>query len=83
MQLLTKYGYNTESHHVETEDGYLLTLHRVIGKKNDPPTVVPLNKTVIFLQHGILASSADWVLMGPNKSLGNSKIVEFPSLFLL
>ncbi|KAJ8676398.1 hypothetical protein QAD02_012185 [Eretmocerus hayati] len=65
-QLARKYGYLAESHQVETEDGYLLTIHRVVGKESQP---VLRNRPAILLQHGILGSSADWVMLGPGHSL--------------
>ncbi|PSN29786.1 hypothetical protein C0J52_27185, partial [Blattella germanica] len=66
-ELIRKNGYPAESHIIETEDGYLLTLHRIPHGKHTPQ-----NKTLlpIFLQHGLLSSSADWLINGPNKSLG-------------
>ncbi|XP_043267207.1 lipase 3-like [Venturia canescens] len=66
LQLITKYGYTAELHHVRTEDGYLLSVHRITGGKRYPPG---RGKPVVFLQHGILSSSAVWILMGPSKSL--------------
>ncbi|XP_048511304.1 uncharacterized protein LOC105694084 [Athalia rosae] len=66
-ELIRKYGYETETHTVETEDGFILTVHRIAGGKKYPPGK---NKPAIILQHGILCSSADWVIMGPSKSLG-------------
>lgn len=44
---------------MQTDDGYILTLHRIPN----------FNKTVVFLQHGLLSSSADWLLLGPGKAL--------------
>lgn len=43
---------------METDDGYLLTMHRIPN----------FNKTVVFLQHGFLSSSADWVIIGRGKA---------------
>ena len=46
-----------------------MTLHRIpFGKyqKYDPPK----NQSVFFLQHGLLCSSADWVVNPVNESLG-------------
>lgn len=41
-------------------------MHRIpCGKKNCNGK----NKPVVFLMHGLLASSADWVLMGPHQGL--------------
>ncbi|KAL3266875.1 hypothetical protein HHI36_011027 [Cryptolaemus montrouzieri] len=63
-ELITKYGYPVEEHFVTTKDGYILRLHRI------PPIrkgIAPCNRT-IFLMHGLLMSSADWVLLGPEKA---------------
>lgn len=60
-QIIQKEGYSSEAHIISTEDGYLLTLHRIPGKFKSHPVLV---------QHGLLSSSADWVLSGPKKSLG-------------
>ncbi|XP_011296940.1 lipase 3 isoform X2 [Fopius arisanus] len=65
-QLISKYGYSVETHWVKTEDGYLLALHRIPGGKKYPAKP---GKPVVLLQHGILASSAIWVLAGPSKGL--------------
>lgn len=55
-QIIRRHGYNAESHTIITEDGYILTLHRIPGSKNGTKGGQP-----VFLQHGLLASSADWV----------------------
>nr|XP_022911984.1 lipase 3-like [Onthophagus taurus] len=42
-------------------------MHRIpYGLKSGPAE----NKPVVFVMHGLLSSSADWVNMGPEKSLG-------------
>ncbi|XP_068082718.1 gastric triacylglycerol lipase isoform X2 [Anabrus simplex] len=67
VELIAKYGYPAESHTVVSEDGYILTLHRIpFGKKSPGKT----KRQPVFLQHGIVSSSVDWVIMGPEKSLG-------------
>nr|XP_034176014.1 lipase 3-like [Osmia lignaria] len=60
VQMIRKEGYPAEAHVVLTEDGYLLTMHRIPGKPGSP---------AIFLQHGLLGSSADWVILGKGKAL--------------
>uniref|UniRef100_A0A182TAR7 Lipase n=1 Tax=Anopheles maculatus TaxID=74869 RepID=A0A182TAR7_9DIPT len=64
--LLRKYGYPAEEHIVETDDGYLLGVHRCPGSPLSPPAP---GKPVVLLQHGMLSSSADYILMGPDTSL--------------
>lgn len=66
-QLLVMNGYPAEAHTVMTQDGYILTIHRIPYSKN-ASTKTPFRKTVL-LHHGLLGSSADWVLAGPNKAL--------------
>lgn len=58
--LLRKYGYPVEVHHVQTMDGYILEMHRIVREKSIP----------VLLVHGLLDSSATWVMMGPDKGLG-------------
>ncbi|XP_031838473.1 lipase 3 [Nomia melanderi] len=60
LEMITEEGYPAEAHTVETEDGYLLTMHRIRGNPGSP---------AIFLQHGVLGSSADWVILGKGKAL--------------
>ncbi|XP_050303083.1 lipase 3-like [Anthonomus grandis grandis] len=63
--LAESYGYTIETHTVTTSDGYILTLHRIpSGRATEKK-----NGRVAFLQHGILCSSADWIVMGPENSL--------------
>lgn len=56
---IEKNGYHAETHEIVTEDGYILTLHRIpkLGLSASPP--------VVFVQHGISGSSDNWVLGGP------------------
>ena len=55
-----------EEHLVTTADGYILKVIRVPGSESNPPAS---GKKVVFLQHGLLCSSADWVVLGPGKSI--------------
>lgn len=65
-QIIKRHGYPSESHVCVTDDGYLLKLHRIPGTKNGKQGDQP-----VLLQHGLLGSSADWILNG-NNSLGNN-----------
>ncbi|KAG8279780.1 hypothetical protein J6590_097309 [Homalodisca vitripennis] len=51
-------GVNISRHEVRTTDGYWLTLHRVGDSKGTP----------VLLVHGLLASSDQWLLLGPSES---------------
>ncbi|XP_049877244.1 lipase 3-like [Pectinophora gossypiella] len=57
-ELIQKYGYKFQRHQVVTEDGYVLTLFRI-----------PSNGSVVFLMHGLIASSDDFVTAGPESGL--------------
>ncbi|KFM74947.1 Gastric triacylglycerol lipase, partial [Stegodyphus mimosarum] len=65
--LISSKGYPVEDHYVQTKDGFILSMQRIPhGKvnKNTGP------KDVVFLQHGLLSASSDWVINFPNQSLG-------------
>nr|CAD2191363.1 unnamed protein product [Meloidogyne enterolobii] len=66
-EIIEYYGYKCEIHKVLTEDEYILEMHRIPFGRN----FNGINKKpVIFLQHGLLASSADWITNLPYQSLG-------------
>lgn len=58
-----KAGYKCEAHEAETDDGYIITIHRIL--KNPK---LPL-KAAAFFQHGLLETSASFLRTGPGKSL--------------
>ncbi|XP_077292438.1 lipase 3-like [Arctopsyche grandis] len=63
--LITKYGFPVEVHEVKTDDEYILTMHRIPEGKTNKGGVRP----PVFLQHGVLMSSDDWIINGPEKAL--------------
>eukprot|EP01136_Pigoraptor_vietnamica_P039712 Opistho-1_new@10811 len=64
-QLIAARGYPVETHTVQTEDGYLLTTFRIPhGKDSTLP-----RRGAVLLAHGILDSSATWVLNSATDSL--------------
>ena len=70
LELIVEHGYPGEEHQVATADGYLLTLHRMphgrAGAGDDP-------RPAVLLQHGLLASSSDWLMQPPLRSLGTDR----------
>jgi len=66
VELIQSYGYPVEVHDVITEDGYILTLHRIppLFSSNNSDT----KRTPVFLGHCMTGSSAIWVLE-PSQSL--------------
>jgi hypothetical protein len=72
-ELIEKYGYPMELHTVTTEDGYILEMHRIPhGRDRDNS---PGPRPVVFLMHGLLSSSADWVVTGPGCAFGNFLLI--------
>lgn len=71
--LISKYGYPAESHRVVTKDGYALTMHRIPFGKNEflsPEEIKVQKRPAVFLQHGLFASSFEWMMNQPSKLLG-------------
>jgi len=71
---VSKYGYNGELHEVVTDDGYILELHRITGRTNVNSQV---QKPVALVMHGLMCSSACWVVTGPEKGLGKESAFLF------
>ncbi|XP_055600174.1 lipase 1-like [Uranotaenia lowii] len=65
-ELLALDEYQGEPYRVVTEDGYVLKIYQIW--KNERP-IGNSTREVILLQHGILNTSADWLVLGPGKSL--------------
>ncbi|XP_060526854.1 lipase member K-like isoform X2 [Cylas formicarius] len=63
-QIIRRHGYPSESHVIESEDGYLTKVHRIPGTKQGNTGGQP-----IFLQHGLLGSSIDWIVNDGNNAL--------------
>ena len=62
------HGYPAQTYEVTTDDGYILTMHRIAhGRSNAGDNFV---RPVVFLQHGFLGSSIDFVIQHHSKSLG-------------
>ncbi|KAG5869353.1 hypothetical protein JTB14_013646 [Gonioctena quinquepunctata] len=49
--------YPVERHEVQTEDGYMLTLHRISSGRNSPDNHT--NKNPVLLQHGLMDNGYD------------------------
>ncbi|KAJ3658395.1 hypothetical protein Zmor_010135 [Zophobas morio] len=64
--MIENHGYVGETHQIITDDGYILTYYRIPHGINDDGTT---QKPAALLVHGVTASSADFVAMGPDRSL--------------
>jgi len=68
IDIIRCHGYPAKAYEVTTEDGYILTLHRIEhGKANAGDDFW---RPIVFLQHDFLGSSADFVIQHHSKSLG-------------
>ncbi|XP_022112190.1 gastric triacylglycerol lipase-like [Acanthaster planci] len=80
-ELITSKGYPCEEHYVTTADGFILGLQRIPHGRNETADPLPLtNQTanatnqetkkrpVVFLQHGLLCSSTNWLTNLANES---------------
>jgi len=68
-EMITDQGFECESHQYTTEDGYINTLHRILPRPNKV-TSSSKKSRVVFLQHGLLGTSSDYVMGSTNNSLG-------------
>lgn len=68
MNIIHNDGYPAERHTVFTEDNYVLGIHRIPPKKE-------ATKTVLIV-HGLVNSGVDYVMFGPQYSLGKICISE-------
>lgn len=60
-------GFPVEIHDVTTEDGYVLTMHRIPYGRSGPTTE---RRPVVFLMHGIMSASSHFVSLGADHSIG-------------
>ncbi|XP_044249359.1 lipase 3-like [Drosophila takahashii] len=67
--LILNHNYPVKEHTVHTPDDYILTIYRIptTPKRNHQNQTA--EKPVVFLQHGILCASDDWIINGPETSL--------------
>ncbi|KAK8733259.1 hypothetical protein OTU49_006552, partial [Cherax quadricarinatus] len=65
-ELIEAMGYPVEIHHVTTEDGYILELHRIPYGAEDQPSE---GRPVAYLEHCLLCSSSDYIMNDPDKAL--------------
>ncbi|XP_015126109.1 lipase 3 [Diachasma alloeum] len=66
IELVSQAGYEAEEHDVTTEDGYILSVHRITS---GPKAPAANGKPAVLLLHGLLAASDVWVLRGAGRDL--------------
>lgn len=69
-EVLETYNYPYETHHVTTQDGYILTVYRVTGSPNtDVGRQNGTIKPAVYLQHGLGAASDNWNFQPGSRNL--------------
>ncbi|EDX05787.1 GD24350, partial [Drosophila simulans] len=66
---ISNHNYPVEEHTVITYDDYILTIYRIPSSPNRSHLNRAGRRAVVFLQHGILSASDDWIINGPEASL--------------
>lgn len=64
---MEQYGYWTESHEVQTEDGYILTLLRL--RKAFDKDKDDIDKPPVLVVHGLLSQGDHWCMIKPENGL--------------
>ncbi|KAE8736950.1 lipase 3-like [Frankliniella occidentalis] len=68
VELSRYWGYDAELHHVTTDDGYILGIHRV--RNTTAASEAPgAKQPVVVMGHPLLSSSAEYLVLGPGKAL--------------
>ncbi|XP_017026477.1 lipase 3-like [Drosophila kikkawai] len=67
IDFIEEHGYPAERHYVTTEDGYIISLFRIPFSHNLQNQ--DEKRPIVFLQHGLFASSDIWPSLGPNDGL--------------
>uniref|UniRef100_T1JB84 Partial AB-hydrolase lipase domain-containing protein n=1 Tax=Strigamia maritima TaxID=126957 RepID=T1JB84_STRMM len=65
-EIIKYHGYPLQVYDVITNDGYILTVHRIPYGKAGPGTKP---RKPVMVQHGLLCSATSWILDVPNKNL--------------
>ncbi|XP_049764412.1 lipase 3-like [Schistocerca cancellata] len=73
VELARQHGYAAEEHRAVTADGHVLALHRILPRQSAGATAATA-APVVLLQHGVLASSLDWVIAGPDTGLAGYRL---------
>uniref|UniRef100_A0A0N5BNT1 Lipase n=1 Tax=Strongyloides papillosus TaxID=174720 RepID=A0A0N5BNT1_STREA len=65
IEMIEYWGYPAEEITATTKDGYVLHMHRIRHGKGQEDKK---NKPVVFMQHGLICSSTNWITNLPTES---------------
>ncbi|XP_014232840.2 lipase 3-like [Trichogramma pretiosum] len=63
--LIEKRNYPVEKHIITSDDGYRIAIYRIPGSPKNPTE----KRLPVVVQHGLLATCAEWILFGPKHDL--------------
>lgn len=74
MKMIAEAQYPVQKYTVQTSDGYILSIHRIPNS----PKIKTTNdkKQVALLLHGLMNSAADFLALGPQKSLRKCQFMQ-------
>lgn len=65
-ELVTARGFTLQSHSVETDDGYILTLHRIVPQGPFNEEAYSQARKPVIVQHGLMGASSDFLINSLN-----------------
>ena len=68
-ELIMTAGYRFETHKIVTQDNYINTAWRIVGRLNETNDIPPEKKPCVILQHGLLDNSATWLILNSSQAL--------------
>ena len=71
--VIERNGYPFEEYKVTTEDGYVLTLHRIPSGRRGNKKGGKSNKIPVLLQHGLASDSRGFLALDPEHGLRKNK----------
>lgn len=64
-ELLARHGFDTESHDIQTDDGYIITIHRIVPRNRS----LTEHRTPLLAGHGLASCSEQWGVRNDGKNL--------------
>lgn len=74
MGVMNAFGWHGEEHTVQTEDGYLVKLYRLLSPGLRKEAVF---RPPVLMMSGLFSLPEVWILQGPSKDLGKISLESF------